>query len=42
LQLAKQLRFEPPLDEGIKGIVITLIGNGVETFESREAIPISL
>ena len=36
LQRAKELRFEPPLDEGIRDIVITLIANGIETFESCE------
>jgi hypothetical protein len=33
---ARQLQFEPPLDEGIREIVVTLIANGVETFESCE------
>lgn len=28
--------FEPPLDDGIKHIVLTLVANGVETFESCE------
>jgi hypothetical protein len=36
LQSAKELHFEPPLDEGIREIVITLVANGVETFESCE------
>jgi hypothetical protein len=36
LQRAKDLIFEPPLDEGIQSIVVTLIENGVETFESCE------
>jgi hypothetical protein len=36
LQRAKELYFEPPLDEGIRAIVITLVANGVETFESCE------
>lgn len=36
LQRARDLYFEPPLDEGIRSIVVTLIENGVETFESCE------
>jgi hypothetical protein len=36
LELAKQGEFRPPLDEGIREIVLTLMGNGVETFESCE------
>ena len=36
LQRARELQFEPPLDEGIREIVITLIANDVETFESCE------
>lgn len=36
LQRAKELHFEPPLDEGIREIVTTLVANGVETFESCE------
>src|SRR6266849_5718345 len=36
LQRARELHFEPPLDDGIRQIVITLIANGVETFESCE------
>jgi hypothetical protein len=36
IQNAKDLCFEPPLDEGIREFVITLIANGVETFESCE------
>jgi hypothetical protein len=36
LQRAKELCFEPPLDAGIREIVITLVANGVETFESCE------
>ncbi len=34
LKCAKELHFEPPLDEGIREIVIILVENGVETFES--------
>ena len=34
IQNAKQLRFEPPLDEGIRDAVLTLIAAGVETFQS--------
>jgi len=36
LQRALQLCFEPPLDAGIRDIVLTLIANGVETFEACE------
>lgn len=36
LARAKELQFEPPLDKGIRDIVIMLIANGVETFESCE------
>ena len=36
LQRAKDLYFEPPLDEGIREIVTVLVANGVETFESCE------
>jgi hypothetical protein len=36
LARARELRFEPPLDEGIRDIVIMLIANGVEAFESCE------
>jgi hypothetical protein len=36
IERAKQLQFEPPLDDGISKIVITLVKNGVETFESCE------
>jgi hypothetical protein len=36
LERAKEEVFEPPLDEGIKEIVLTLVRNGVETFESCE------
>jgi hypothetical protein len=36
VQRARELKFEPPLDEGIREIVITLAANGVETFESCE------
>jgi hypothetical protein len=39
LARAKKLRFEPPLDEGIRDIVVMLIANGVETFESCEGGP---
>jgi hypothetical protein len=34
IQRARDLVFEPPLDEGIRNIVVTLIEHGVETFES--------
>lgn len=36
LQRARDLYFEPPLDEGIRDIVMILLANGVETFESCE------
>lgn len=36
IQRAKELCFEPPLDEGIREIVLVLAANGVETFESCE------
>jgi hypothetical protein len=36
LQRAQEFQFEPPLDEGIRKIVATLVANGVETFESCE------
>jgi hypothetical protein len=36
LARARDLYFEPPLDEGIREVVITLIANGVECFESCE------
>ncbi|PYP87685.1 MAG: hypothetical protein DMG65_16575 [Candidatus Angelobacter sp. Gp1-AA117] len=36
LQRGQQLQFEPPLDEGIRDIVLALIAGGVETFESCE------
>jgi hypothetical protein len=39
LRRRKELYFEEPLDEGIREIVLTLIANGVETFESCEGGP---
>jgi hypothetical protein len=36
IQRARDLIFDPPLDEGIREIVHTLASNGVETFESCE------
>lgn len=39
IQRAKELRFDPPLDEGIREIVITLVANGIETFESCQGGP---
>jgi hypothetical protein len=36
IQKARNLEFDPPLDDGIREIVITLASNGVETFESCE------
>jgi len=34
IQRARDSYFEPPLDAGIREIVVTLIAAGVETFES--------
>jgi len=39
IQRARELYFDPPLDEGIREIVIRLVANGVETFESCEGGP---
>lgn len=36
IQRARELQFEPPLDDGIREIVLTLVAQGVETFESCE------
>jgi hypothetical protein len=36
LDRAKRGLFDPPLDEGVRDIVLTLLANGVETFESCE------
>jgi hypothetical protein len=36
LARARELDFEPPLDEGIREIVLTLIVQGVQTCESCE------
>ena len=36
LEQARAGTFEPPLDDGIRDIVLTLIAHGVETFESFE------
>jgi hypothetical protein len=36
VQRARTLHFDPPLDDGIREIVITLAANGIETFESCE------
>ena len=36
VQRGQELCFKPPLDEGIREIVIMLASNGVETFESCE------
>jgi hypothetical protein len=36
LERARQGVFEPPLDAGIRDIVLTLVANGIETFESCE------
>lgn len=33
LRRARDLRFEPPLDEGIREIVEVMISHGIETFE---------
>jgi hypothetical protein len=34
IQKARQLEFEPPLDECIREIVLTLVAQGIETYES--------
>jgi hypothetical protein len=34
VQRGKELVFEPPLDEGIREIVLALIAHGVDTYES--------
>lgn len=34
LRRARDLHFEPPLDEGVREIVETMIAHGIETFES--------
>jgi hypothetical protein len=39
IQSAKELQFDPPLDAGIRAIVVALIEGGVETFESCEGGP---
>ncbi len=36
IQRARESYFEPPLDEDIREIVITLVASGIETFESCE------
>jgi hypothetical protein len=36
IQQAREGIFDPPLDEGIRDTVLTLVANGVETFESCE------
>lgn len=36
IQRAQELEFEPPLDPGIRDIVIALVAQGIETFESCE------
>jgi len=36
VQAAQELQFDPPLDEGIREIVVTLARNHIETFESCE------
>ena len=39
IQRARDLYFEPPLDPGIADAVVTLIANGIETFESCDGGP---
>lgn len=39
IQRAQELEFEPPLDAGIRDIVLTLVAAGVETFESCQGGP---
>lgn len=36
IQRAQDMQFEPPLDDGIRDIVVALVEAGVETFESCE------
>jgi len=36
LARARELEFEPPLDEGIREIVLTFIAHGIQTCESCE------
>jgi hypothetical protein len=36
IQRGQERYFDPPLDDGIREIVLTLIANGIETFESCE------
>jgi hypothetical protein len=36
LRRARELYFEPPLDDGIRETVVTLIAHGIETCESCE------
>lgn len=36
IQRARELTFDPPLDDGIRDIVVALVAAGVETFESCE------
>lgn len=36
IQSGQERIFEPPLDDGIRDIVLTLIDGGIETFESCE------
>lgn len=36
IQDAQELKFDPPLDAGIRDIVVKLVSQGVETFESCE------
>jgi hypothetical protein len=36
VQNARELIFHPPLDAGIRDIVVALASNGIETFESCE------
>ena len=39
LQRAQSMQFDPPLDEGIREVVMRLVAGGVETFESCEGGP---
>ena len=36
LQKGQELKFHPPLDPGIRDVVVVLASNGIETFESCE------
>jgi hypothetical protein len=37
--IAPELHFDPPLDDGIRDIVLTLMAAGIETRESCQGAP---